>query len=95
MIEQIAETREWEEVRGLTENSRCRFCKKQRETVKHPFAEYKMLASSEFLARHNRGLMVMAVTWAKEQNLLDQNVKWCQKNWKRGHVLLKFKAKIV
>ena len=54
-----------------------------------------MLASSEFLARHNRGLMVMAVTWAKEQNLLDQNVKWCQKNWKRGHVLLKFKAKIV
>ena len=28
------------------------------------------------LARHNRALMVMAVAWAKEQILLDQNVKW-------------------
>ena len=84
MIEQMAETREWKEVRRLTENSRCRFCKEQRETVKRLFAEYKMLASSEFLARHNRGLMVMAVIWAKEQNLLDKNVKWCQKKLQKG-----------
>ena len=30
-----------------------------------------MLASSEYLVRHNRALMVIAVTLAKEQNLLD------------------------
>ena len=42
-----------------------------------------MLANSEYLARHNRALMVMAVAWAKEQNLLNQNVKWYQENWKR------------
>ena len=34
-----------------------------------------MLASSEYLARHNRVLMVMAVVWAKEQSLLDQNME--------------------
>ena len=36
-----------------------------------------MLASSEYLARHKRVPMAMAVAWAKEKNLLDQNVKWC------------------
>ena len=51
-------------------------CKEQRETVQHLLAGCKMLASSEYLARHNRALMVMAVAWAKEQNLLNQNVKW-------------------
>ena len=39
--------------------------------------------------------MVMAVAWAKEQNLLDQNVKWYQKNWRRGHVLENSQAKLV
>ena len=27
--------------------------------------------------------MVMVVPWAKEKNLLDQNVKCCQEKWKR------------
>ena len=39
--------------------------------------------------------MVMAVAWAKEQNLLDRNVKWYQEKWKRGHVLENFQAKLV
>ena len=54
-----------------------------------------MLASSEYLANHNRVLMVMAIVWAKEQNLLDQNVKRYQEKWKRGHVLEKSQAKLV
>ena len=37
-----------------------------------------MLASSEYLARHNRVIKMVAVVLAKEQNLLDQNVKWYQ-----------------
>ena len=87
MIEQMVEIRAWEEVKGLTKNSQCRLCKKQRETVQHLLTGCKMLASSEYLARHNRALMVMAVAWAKEKNLLDQNVKWHQEKWKREHVL--------
>ena len=86
MIEQMVETRAWKEVRGLTENSNCRLCK-ERETVQHLLAGCKMLASSEYLARHNRALMMMAVARVKEKNLLDQNVKWYQEKWKRGHVL--------
>ena len=95
LIEEMVETRAWKEFKGLTENSQCRLCKEQRETVQHLLAGCKMLASSEYLARHNRALMVMAVAWAKEQNLLDQNVKWYQKNWRRGHVLENSQAKLV
>ena len=54
-----------------------------------------MLASSEYLARHNRALMVMAVAWAKEQNLLDQNKKWHQEKWNRGHNLENSQAKLI
>ena len=95
IIEQMVETRVGKDVRGLTENSQCRLCKEQRETVQHLLAGCKMLASSEYMARHNRVLMVMAVAWTKEQNLLDQNVKWYQEKWKRGHVLENSQAKLI
>ena len=39
--------------------------------------------------------MVMAVAWAKGRNLLDQNVKWYQEKWKRGHVLENSQAKLL
>ena len=39
--------------------------------------------------------MVMAVAWAKEQNLLDWNVKWCQEKWKRRYVLENSQEKLV
>ena len=54
-----------------------------------------MLASSDYLARDNRALMVMAVAWAKEQNLLHRNVKWYQKKWNRRHVLENSQANLV
>ena len=37
----------------------------------------------------------MAAAWAKEQDLLDQNVKWYQKKQKRGHILENSQAKLV
>ena len=37
----------------------------------------------------------MAVAWAKEQNLLDRNVKWYQEKWNRGHVLENSQANLV
>ena len=76
MIEQMIESRAWKEIMRLSKNSQCRLCKEQRETVQLLLAGCKMLASSEYLTRHNRSLLVMAVAWAKEQNLLEQNVKW-------------------
>ena len=93
MIEQMIETRAWKKVKGLTEKSQCRLCKEQRET--QLLAGCKMLASSEHLAKHYRARMVMAVAWAKEQNLLDQNVKWYQEKWNRGHVLENSQAKLI
>ena len=69
MIEQMIETRAWKEVRGLTDNSQCRLPKEQRETVQHLSARCKMLASNEYLARHSRALMVMAVAWAKKKKI--------------------------
>ena len=54
-----------------------------------------MLASSKYLARHNRAFIVMAVAWAKKQDLLDQNVKWYQEKLKSRHVLENSQAKLV
>ena len=91
----MVETRAWKEVRGITENSQCRLCTEQRETVQQLLGGCKMLTISEYLARHSRALMVMAVAWAKGRNLLDQNVKWYQEKWKRGHVLENSQAKLL
>ena len=38
---------------------------------------------------------MIAVAWAKEQNLLDQNVTWHQEKWNRGHALEKSQTKLV
>ena len=75
MIENMTETGARKKVRGFTENSQYRSCKEQQETVKDLLAGCKMLASSEYLARHNRAVTVMNVAWTKEQDLLDQTVK--------------------
>ena len=95
ILEQMVKTKVWKEARGLTTNSQCRLCKGQRETVQYLLAGSKILASSEYLARHNRALMVIAAEWEKEQNLLHQNMKWYQEKWKRGHVLENSQAKLV
>ena len=95
MIEQMIETRTWKKG-DLPKIVRADcVCKVQRETVQFLLDGYKMLASSDYLARNNRALTVMAVAWAKEQNLLDRNVKWYQEKWNRGHVLENSQANLV
>ena len=47
------------------------------------------IASSEYVIRHNRALMIMAVSWAKEYNLLHKNVKWYQEKWSMFWKILK------
>ena len=95
MLEQMVETRSWKRARGLAEDGRCRVCKEQNETVEHLVAGCKMLAGSEYLNRHNRALMVLAVAWAKEHKLIGEGVIWYDEKWDRGTVLENEEAKLV
>ena len=74
--EQMVETRPWKEARGITANGRFRICNQHFETVEHLVAECTKLANSEYLTRHNRALMTLAVAWAKQQELMDQEAIW-------------------
>ena len=91
-IEQMVETKGWKVARGLMENGRCRLCG---ETVEHLAAGCKTIANSEYLARHNRALIVMAIAWAKEYGLVGKETKWYMENWVRGQVLENSHAKLV
>ena len=42
---------------------------KEMKPMKHLAAGVKVQANSEYLQRHNRALMVMAVTWVKKDKL--------------------------
>ena len=61
----------WKEATGLTGNGSCRICIQHPETVEHLVAGCIKLANSEYLTRNNRAL-ILAVTWAKEQELVGQ-----------------------
>ena len=77
------------------ENGRCRLCGEFNETVEHLVAGCKTIANSEYLARHNGALMVMAIAWAKEYGLVGKETKWYMENWLRGQVLENSRAKLV
>ena len=78
MIKQRVENRA--QMRGRKQSAHVSV-RKKRETAFS--AGCKMLASSKYLAKHSRPLMVMAVACAKEQNLLDQNMKQYKEKWIR------------
>ena len=80
VIEQMVDTRGWKVERGLIENGRCRQCREFNETIEHLVAGCKTTASSEYIARHNRALMVMAIAWAKEYGLVGKETKWYKEN---------------
>ena len=52
-----------------------RVCYKHNETVEHLFASCKVLTNSKYLTRHNRPLMTLGVTWAKENELVGTEMK--------------------
>ena len=87
MLEQMVETRSWKVSRGLAQDKQCRVCHERDETVEHIVAGCKVLANSEYLTRHNRALMIMAVNWAKEYELIGNDVIWYKERWERGAVL--------
>ena len=73
--------------RGLMENGRCRLCGEFNETIEHLVAGCKTIANSEYLARHNRALMVLVIAWAKGYGLVGKETRWYMENWVRGQVL--------
>ena len=95
MLEQMVETKCWKVARGLEQDKRCRVCKERDETVEHLVAGCKVLAGQEYLSRHNRALMILAVIWAKEKGLIDEQVVWYKERWERGKVLENENAKLI
>ena len=82
-------------VGGLIDNGRSRLCSDFNETLEHLVAGCKVVANSEYLARHNRALMVMAIVWAKEYGLVAREVVWYKENWTRGTVVENANSKLI
>ena len=95
MLEQMVETRSWKAARGLVQGGRCRVCHKRNETIEHLAAGCKVLVNNEYLSRHNRALMIMAVAWAKEYELVGGDMVWYKGRWERGTVLENERGKLV
>ena len=94
--EQMVETKAWKVSRGIADGGdMCRLCGSYRETVQHLLAGCQMLAGKEYLRRHNRALMVIAVAWAKKYELIDENAVWYKEKWEKGKVLENDKGKLV
>ena len=91
MLEQMIETKSWKVARELAEDGMCRVCYEQIETVGHLVASCKVLANT----RHNRALMILAITWAKEHELVGTETVWYKERWERGTVLENNKAKLI
>ena len=81
------ETRSWKTTRALIEDGRCRICHGHHETVENLVDECIALSNSEYLTRHDRALMILAVTWAKEHKSIGADTVWYKGQWERGTVL--------
>ena len=77
MQEQMVETRQWKQARGLAvESGLCRICGSYNESLEHLLAGCTPLAGTDYLQRHNKALLVFTVAWAKECGLLPKDCKW-------------------
>ena len=94
--EQMVETKAWKVSIGISVGGdMCRLCGSYRETVQHLLAGCQTLAGKEYLRRHNRALMVIAVAWAKKYELIDESAVWYNEKWEKGKVLENDKGKLV
>ena len=95
MLEQMVETRSCKAARRLIEDGRCQVCYGHDKTVEHLVDGCVALSNSEYLTRHNRSLMILAVIWAKELKMIGADTVWYKEQWERGMVLDNDKAKLV
>ena len=86
--EQMIETKAWKVLRGISsEGPMCRLCGSYQETVHHIVAGYKMLAGREYPQRYNNTQVVLAMEWAKQEELIHQQTVWYKEKWEQGKVL--------
>ena len=94
--EQMVETKWWKVSRGIADGGDiCRLCGSFRETFHHLLAGCQMLAGKEYLQRHNKALMVLAVAWAKKYEIIDENIVWYKEKWEKGKLFENMKGKLV
>ena len=75
--EQIIKTRAWKSNKGLVVDTEfCRLCSEVPERVMHIISGCKMLASREYLTRHNNLLKILVVSWCKENELMERDQAW-------------------
>ena len=76
MLEQMMETRSWKAAQRLIEDGSCQVCHGYDEMVENLIAGCTALSNSEYLVRHNRTLMILTVTLAKEYKLIGVDTVW-------------------
>ena len=60
----------------MVQHGRCRVSHKRDETTEHLAGECKVFVNSEYLSRHNKALIIMAVARAKEYELVGGDMVW-------------------
>ena len=60
----------------MVQDGRCRVCHERDETIEHLVAGCKFLANSEYFLRHNEALMIVAVAWVREYELIGGDMVW-------------------
>ena len=58
-----------------------KICTQHSETVENLVAGCIKLAKSEYLTRHSKALMILAVALAKQQELVGQAAIWYEQQW--------------
>ncbi len=94
--EQMVETRTRKAMRGeevMSENYR--LCSARRETVNHWLSDCAVLTGSEYVQRHNKALIVLAVEWAKQAGLLEESTVWYKITWQKGTTLENQRKKLI
>ena len=77
MQKQMIKTRAWKRNRVLVVNTDfCRLCSEVPERVMNIISGCKMLASREYLTRHNNLLKILVVAWCKENELMERDQAW-------------------
>ena len=79
----------------MVEDGNCRLCNKYLESCEHLVAGCTNLANTEYINRHNRALMVLAVAWAKLYGLVGEDTVWYQQKWTRGTTFENDKVKLI
>ena len=88
MQEQVIETRSWKRKKGiLVDSDLCRLCGEVSAGFMHIPSGCKMLASREYMTRHNNLLKILIVACCKENELMKRDQAWYKVKWKQGAVL--------